>query len=508
MSPVRSPLVGLGLLALVAGCSIPSSDDDDTGKDATDDTAETDDSRDSGDPPPPDGDDDTIPDAQDNCPEIANTDQANADGDLWGDACDPFDDIVHFVKEANADPDDAANQDCLETDLCITRGSNQALYNASLEDGFTRDGGQEFLLDTGLTEFSPAGMTVMTGLAGELDDDDMPLPTGDWTTGARSGSAVILDQQVWTSKETEDAWQVMITEWQAGGEGGAVRWSRTPVVQYTEPFDDSSVCDAIGPRLCVARTGGTLSNMSTAYGPPSAVEVALGPTWKASASDYDTFESLSGTDEAALIGQVLSFHVIGTDVYYDVVLTSWDEDGGASWSRSRALVPGCTEPGNGNYDAKHTAELGVCGDWTWFVKDDGADPSLAANQDCITSNVCLTRASQRGIYNAVDETEYDKEGGTSPKGTTWAGCFTDGAYTTDYMPWIDRVQDFAAGWPRDPSSVYLVEDDAYHDMIVIAWTPNADGGRIAWFRKPADPATVPPLSVAAISGLGSVCTKP
>lgn len=37
---------------------------------------------------PPDGDGDGVPDATDNCPTAANADQANADGDALGDACD------------------------------------------------------------------------------------------------------------------------------------------------------------------------------------------------------------------------------------------------------------------------------------------------------------------------------------------------------------------------------------------------------------------------------------
>ena len=46
------------------------------------------------DPPPPlDGDRDGIPDDVDNCPNTANTGQANTDGDSFGDACEPdFDD--------------------------------------------------------------------------------------------------------------------------------------------------------------------------------------------------------------------------------------------------------------------------------------------------------------------------------------------------------------------------------------------------------------------------------
>jgi hypothetical protein len=42
--------------------------------------------------PPLDTDADTVPDSTDNCPFVANTNQANYDGDSMGDACDPDDD--------------------------------------------------------------------------------------------------------------------------------------------------------------------------------------------------------------------------------------------------------------------------------------------------------------------------------------------------------------------------------------------------------------------------------
>jgi hypothetical protein len=40
--------------------------------------------------PPPDSDGDGVPDNQDNCPQVANANQANCDGDAQGNACDSF----------------------------------------------------------------------------------------------------------------------------------------------------------------------------------------------------------------------------------------------------------------------------------------------------------------------------------------------------------------------------------------------------------------------------------
>ncbi len=48
----------------------------------------------------------------------------------------------------------------------------------------------------------------------------------------------------------------------------------------------------------------------------------------------------------------------------------------------------------------------------------GTDPLQPENQDRITTNVWITRASTAGIFNAVTETSYVKP--TSPAGTEWA----------------------------------------------------------------------------------------
>jgi hypothetical protein len=64
-------------------------------------------------PPPPDTDEDGVPDASDNCPEAANPQQENADGDGMGEACDPDDDndTIPDASDRCPDSDDTVDED-------------------------------------------------------------------------------------------------------------------------------------------------------------------------------------------------------------------------------------------------------------------------------------------------------------------------------------------------------------------------------------------------------------
>src|ERR1041385_2115464 len=45
---------------------------------------------------------------------------------------------IAFVNPAGSDPTQAANQDRMTPDIWITRGSSEGIYNAAIENGFTR----------------------------------------------------------------------------------------------------------------------------------------------------------------------------------------------------------------------------------------------------------------------------------------------------------------------------------------------------------------------------------
>jgi hypothetical protein len=81
---------------------------------------------------PADADSDTIPDATDNCPNNANTNQANNDGDALGDVCDPDDDNDGVLDVSDncsftANADQANNDGDAFGDLCDPDDDNDGL---------------------------------------------------------------------------------------------------------------------------------------------------------------------------------------------------------------------------------------------------------------------------------------------------------------------------------------------------------------------------------------------
>jgi hypothetical protein len=137
------------------------------------------------------------------------------------------------------------------------------------------------------------------------------------------------------------------------------------------------------------------------------------------------------------------------------------------------------------------------GSTTTFSKVAGADPTLAQNQDMISSHVAITRGDMGGLYNAVLESSYDKVGRTAPADTEWATDINNPgqpvtatnwsalAYTTWSAAYGDHVGTTIVG---RPAVAHLITDDVYLNVLVTDWAGGESGGAFTYQRSTAPAA--------------------
>jgi len=119
-----------------------------------------------------------------------------------------------------------------------------------------------------------------------------------------------------------------------------------------------------------------------------------------------------------------------------------------------------------------------------FTKDNYADWTDPANQDCITENVCITRADIQGIFNAVTENSYNYQ---SPDDTEWSFGYTENLQPKDYQIWRDAVNGYPPGMVGQPMSLHLISDDKYFDIMFHSWTIGGNGGGFSYTRTDIAP---------------------
>src|SRR5881397_1024676 len=125
---------------------------------------------------------------------------------------------TNFAKANGANPNLAANQDRLVSDVWLTRGSSQGLYNASLEPAFTHFS-------------SPSGTEWATGFLANY----ATLTYNNWNTwakGVNAGPPSTVGVNAVLHLIPDDIYlSIRFTSWTSGGAGGGFAYTRsTPVV--------------------------------------------------------------------------------------------------------------------------------------------------------------------------------------------------------------------------------------------------------------------------------------
>jgi hypothetical protein len=151
-----------------------------------------------------------------------------------------------------------------------------------------------------------------------------------------------------------------------------------------------------------------------------------------------------------------------------------------------------------------------------FSKAALADPTLAANQDQVTSNVAITRGGTQGLFNAVSEASYTNF--VSPADTEWAfsglngnpnfimgeGAANNGLLTFD--DWKTALNSQAgSNILNTPGVLHLVTDDIYIDIEFTSWGQGGPGGgEFTYARAVPEPATLGLLALGAITSAGAI----
>jgi hypothetical protein len=138
-----------------------------------------------------------------------------------------------------------------------------------------------------------------------------------------------------------------------------------------------------------------------------------------------------------------------------------------------------------------------------YSKAPSVNPMQAANQDRITSNVWLTRASSQGLFNAKSEANYVLN--YSPADTEWAVGTTADIGSLTFQQWRAAIDEDPPSSVGKDMVLHLISDDIFIDIKFLSWgiAPNS-GGYFSYERS----TPVPELATAGLVLLGVMMICP
>ncbi|HWD18075.1 MAG TPA: hypothetical protein VHB20_02260 [Verrucomicrobiae bacterium] len=126
------------------------------------------------------------------------------------------------------------------------------------------------------------------------------------------------------------------------------------------------------------------------------------------------------------------------------------------------------------------------------------DPTQPANQDRITPDVWLTRASSKGLFNAFNETGAGFE---SPTNTEWAFGDLTNYSSLSYSNWLDWLNGASpVTLVGQPAVLHLISDNIYIAIEFTFWGQHASGGFTYQRSTPPPPPVYVTNLTPAVTG--------
>lgn len=402
--------------------------------------------------------------------------------------------VIEFFKCDYADPFTAVNQDRITDNLWITRGNQEGLFNPVSQTNFNS---------------GPAGTLWAQG---NLQMDLSSLNFESWADAVNWYPPGSVGQTYVVYSVLDDVYfEITFTQWTQNGDGGGFAYTRsTPRIwtgdainfiksnyaDWTLPENQDYITDSVILTRGDTQSIFNIANESSySAGAPSDTEWAVGSTDILPLLNFDTFVNTVENSPQSFIGIPLVLHLISDNLYLDVTLTSWTGgNNGGGFSYTRSTLNQFSTVVNDNNEITYE-DLNI---WTGnpitFEKLDYADFNLEQNQDRITETVWITRQNQQGIYNVNQESSYNWD--ISPSGTLWFWGNTSNFLThpnntiefcngqlTGGKRWLDWHDWDPPGMVGQEAVLYLVEDDAYLDIMFTSWTEAGEGGGFSYIRS-------------------------
>ncbi|HEX7167457.1 MAG TPA: thrombospondin type 3 repeat-containing protein [Acidimicrobiales bacterium] len=190
-----------------------------------------------------DTDADTVPDGSDNCPTVANTDQANFDLDGLGDACDPDDDNDDVADGEDTDDDNDGIADSIDLSPNATSDRFSDLGAGGMTIGtVTRNG-----WDVAITDDARGVRVVVSGSSDQkarIQLDGKPS-----STRLNAGTYVITDPVETTTVETLTAGPAEVD----------VTVDGTPAVVIVEAGETANIVEGDDGSVQIEAVAGTIT---------------------------------------------------------------------------------------------------------------------------------------------------------------------------------------------------------------------------------------------------------